>query len=67
MPWFAVNLPNWHSWSSNPWTYPGSIEGHLLEHAVPVDIINELVYQEKKKLHNYLHTRERKGYGSRYY
>jgi len=50
-----------------PWGHPNTIEGHLREHRVPQEIIDSLSKKDRKRLHNYLHGREKYGGGSRYF
>lgn len=46
-------------WYRRNWTYPGTIDSHLIEHGVRPDEIRGWTQREKEQLHAAIHERER--------
>lgn len=45
-------------WYKRPWTYPGSIDSHLIEHGVARADLANLTHSQKERLHAALHEKE---------
>jgi hypothetical protein len=45
-------------WYKRPWTYPGSIDTHLVEHGVARADLTGLTHSQKEHLHAALHEKE---------